>query len=349
MASHLKDLYLSEDLADAHFVIVKDGEEIEYIPAHILLLSSASPMFRTQFHGSLKAEENIVITDSEPEPFKAMLEFIYTDKVSSLTMDIAFDVLYLAHKYLIKSLEKHTTDFMFENVSSTNVYEFLRGRLLFQDGFPDKFWQAVDPEGESILKSEEFLELDLETVRQIVSRNTLKVKEKTVYDRLIAWAYEQHNRGNGNVNSLRSLLGDVFYQIRFTQMTAEEFADGPSLDNHLTDQEKLDIFRWICGKKRKMLKFATDARAPARTPTWPAVRTERFSNSGFGEFGNPPSVRRLVSRTDGFGNAGFHDQPSTSFSNSGFGLRPARATLCARRRVDRNSFGSITCDLPLGR
>lgn len=125
-----------------------------------------------------------------PTPF---FRYFYTDTIG-LTKETAFEVLYLARKYLLEKLTADTLQFLFAIDNASLAYEFLRHRDLFDVDFADQFWDIVDNFAEEILRSDEFLSLDKESVRVIVQRGQLSVNERLVYERLVAWAEEERKR-----------------------------------------------------------------------------------------------------------------------------------------------------------
>ncbi|GMI80759.1 hypothetical protein like AT2G39760 [Hibiscus trionum] len=81
MGQHLKALLESEIGCDLIFQV---GDET--FKAHKLILAARSPVFRAQFFG-LVGDPNmdkVVVNDVEPSVFKAMLLFIYTDKLPDI-------------------------------------------------------------------------------------------------------------------------------------------------------------------------------------------------------------------------------------------------------------------------
>lgn len=74
MHHHLGDLLSSKDHTDVEFRV---GEET--FVAHRLLLGARSPVFKAEFSGDRKTTKVIQVDDMEPQVFKAMLTFIYTD------------------------------------------------------------------------------------------------------------------------------------------------------------------------------------------------------------------------------------------------------------------------------
>ncbi|KAL3091832.1 hypothetical protein niasHS_004548 [Heterodera schachtii] len=105
----MKHLLSTGDGADVHF-LVGDGDEKELLPAHQLILKSASDVFEAMFRFDAKKErpENVSVNcpdvveipDIEAAEFKVMLSFIYTEDLSDLNGDNAMAVLYAVEELL---------------------------------------------------------------------------------------------------------------------------------------------------------------------------------------------------------------------------------------------------------
>ncbi|CAN6200837.1 unnamed protein product [Urochloa humidicola] len=74
---HLGELWRSQMGSDVTFLV--SGE---HIAAHRYVLAARSPVFKAQLFGDMKekaASQSVVIEDMEPEVFRALMQFIYTD------------------------------------------------------------------------------------------------------------------------------------------------------------------------------------------------------------------------------------------------------------------------------
>lgn len=73
------------------------------LAGHKLILAMASPVFEAMFFGGLPEKNDpIEILDVQPDAFKALLEYIYTDKININTVDKAFELCYAAKKYMVR-------------------------------------------------------------------------------------------------------------------------------------------------------------------------------------------------------------------------------------------------------
>ncbi|XP_044985315.1 BTB/POZ and MATH domain-containing protein 2-like [Hordeum vulgare subsp. vulgare] len=101
---HLGDLLESKDAADLTFQV---GGEI--FPAHRCVMVARSSVFKAELLGAMEesSSSTIKIYDMEPDVFKALLHFIYTDKVSPVVdVVMASHLLVAADRYNIDRLKQ---------------------------------------------------------------------------------------------------------------------------------------------------------------------------------------------------------------------------------------------------
>jgi speckle-type POZ protein len=94
---HLGDLLKSMDGADVIFRV--GGERF---PAHRSVLAARSSVFKAELFGSMKEKivDTVKIFDMEPDVFKSLLHFIYTDSLPEQTAhegDVHVDVVMAGH------------------------------------------------------------------------------------------------------------------------------------------------------------------------------------------------------------------------------------------------------------
>lgn len=136
----------------------------------------------------------------------------------------------------------------------------------------------LDAQAEIALKSEGFLDIDLNLVETILARDTLNVRETVVFDAALRWArgeckrYEVHvcidfdscvcsRFMSGSPQDLRQVLGNAFYQIRIPTMNIEEFANGPAKSGLLDYEETTDVFLWFTALEKPSLMFVSRKRS----------------------------------------------------------------------------------------
>lgn len=91
------EMYLNSRFADVHFTFPSD-EQFQEVPAHKMVLASASPVFAAMFFGPLKESEVVKIHDTNAGVFKEFLQFFYLSEVK-LTMANLEEVVWLGDKY----------------------------------------------------------------------------------------------------------------------------------------------------------------------------------------------------------------------------------------------------------
>lgn len=113
--------------ADCHFLVGTEPNQT-VLPGHKLILAMASPVFDAMFNGGLPEKNDpIEILDVQPEAFRALLEYIYTDSISINSMDKACELCYVAKKYMLPHVVEQCTKFLWSDLSAKNVcraYEF---------------------------------------------------------------------------------------------------------------------------------------------------------------------------------------------------------------------------------
>lgn len=112
------DLYKTQRWSDCTFII---GDQ--KLSAHKLMLAFSSPVFEQMFFGSLASSE-VEITDADPDSFRQMLEFIYTDAVEFKSVANAWDVYTIATKYFIHDLKKACLYYVERNLGKCYTYLF---------------------------------------------------------------------------------------------------------------------------------------------------------------------------------------------------------------------------------
>ena len=107
-------LQANSAMVDVKFIFSSpDSNEVQELPAHKLVLSCASQVFRTQFYGSIPGDQDAIpVTDSSFEAFKIFIDILYNKKVDlkTLTFQLLGEVFYLAEKYHIDTLKKLVTN-----------------------------------------------------------------------------------------------------------------------------------------------------------------------------------------------------------------------------------------------
>ncbi|KAL3086487.1 hypothetical protein niasHT_033790 [Heterodera trifolii] len=249
------------EYADVHF-LVGDGNEKELVPAHKLILSNASDVFAAMFRfDSQNANSEsassancpvVVVPDIEAAVFKVMLSFIYADDLDELNGANAMAVLYAAKKYNISGLVNPCLDFPiteFQNI----FLAYSMARLFDLEDFANCCLAYIDKNADTLLKSEEFLQIDQKLLCEIL---------------------EPEKR--------RQMLGPALFKIRFPLIPKEEFTKKLVPLDVLSKDEVIAVYQfhalpnclWISDGILYQMQFPIHGRI--------YEQQEAFANGGFG-------------------------------------------------------------------
>ncbi|KAL3116861.1 hypothetical protein niasHT_003385 [Heterodera trifolii] len=180
----MKLLLSTGEYADVHF-LVGDGDEKELVPAHKLILKNASDVFEAMFRFDLQnakadnASDNcpVEIPDVEASAFKVMLSFIYAADLSGLNGDNAMAVLYAAKKYNIPALVGPSLQIPISSLR--NVFlAYAQARLFDLEDFAICCLSYIDKNADTLIKSDEFLQIDQKLLCEILERDELQIREE---------------------------------------------------------------------------------------------------------------------------------------------------------------------------
>jgi len=238
----------------------KVGQEGKSFPVHSMIMSTVSPVFFTMIFPSNESnfdrKNEKELSDVSPSVFMSILRFIYRREVV-IEKNLIEPVLDAIEKYDIKSFPQALESL----VTKETVLDFFpfvvgeRHRLfdhvckVFQDNF------------ESILSSNEFLELSAQVLKHILERDTLDIQEIDLYNAYVKWADHQCQEKELELTDAnrREVMVDIKL-IRFPCMSQRDFALGPGKSNILTPEEKLDIILYMAAKDDVKTSFITTPR-----------------------------------------------------------------------------------------
>ncbi|XP_055356244.1 BTB/POZ domain-containing protein 3-like [Paramacrobiotus metropolitanus] len=136
------------------------------------VLISSSDVFYEIFCEN-KDTDTIDVPDIFPEAFENMLRYIYTDEID-VTVEDALATMKCAEQYDLPPLAGHCLDSILRDLhaSDQNCLRHLEKALTLAfagDSVLENCWHYVDVHCEKILKSEQFNELPLTTLRMILA------------------------------------------------------------------------------------------------------------------------------------------------------------------------------------
>lgn len=238
---------------------------IERFVAHKFVLSMSSAVFDAMLNGQMaeRDESAISIPDVEPTAFRALLKFLYTDEIS-VESDTVMSILYAAKKYAIPALEQECVEFLKENITSDNVFMLLtQARLFDEPALARLCLDAIDKSTTEALSSDTFIDLDRDTLCLVLSRDTLGIREGSLFSALVKWAEHECVKQQLEITSanMRSVLGDAVRLIRYPLMTVEEFAVQVAQSKILTDEEMVELFLYFTINPKPTIHFSDKPRS----------------------------------------------------------------------------------------
>jgi len=306
-------LYNNKTLSDITFIVGKKSV-VKSFYAHKFILSISSPVFEAWFNhdgwsmsNNKSNESEITLSDEEPEAFRNLLLFIYTDKVNVNATNV-LDTLYTAKKYCVTYLEKACINYLETCLDPESAFFLLtKARMFNENELADNALEYIDVMP-STFDTDGFLETTEDIICEILKRDTLNMPEIDLYKSIIKWSKEECKRrqlNDTNENIRKILRKNIIYLIRFPLMRIEEFANEVASKNQkiLTETEIINMFLYFSSNPKPSIEFSV-------IPRYKSVKIEhsicRFTDvkSRWGHLGSSDKIRFSVDRLiylSGFG------------------------------------------------
>ncbi|KAK2587209.1 hypothetical protein KPH14_002952 [Odynerus spinipes] len=242
--------------SDCKFIVGQEPNQ-ETLKGHKLFLAMSSPVFEVMFYGGM-AEKNdpIQIRDVQPDAFKALLEYIYTDRVNLGSFELACELCYCAKKYMLPSLVEECTKYLWFDLSpkkACRAYEF--AKLFEAPVLMEKCLQIICTKTNEILEEPSWEEVELGTVITVLEQNDLEINsELDLFTAVERWAKAECARKSldpTDGKSLKSVIGNALSKIRFLTLTPQEFAKSPGVSPLLAQDEAFAILMNILCTENK--------------------------------------------------------------------------------------------------
>ncbi|KAJ6218230.1 hypothetical protein RDWZM_009387 [Blomia tropicalis] len=258
-------MFLNELMSDVYFIFnstISTGQTTIRIPAHKYVLCTSSSVFYAMFYGPL-ADENceIKVEDVEADAFITMLRYLYCDQIN-FKFDSVLSVLYCAKKYLLPHLSTLCVKFLESNLSASNVCLLLsQSRLFDETELVHRCFEVIDAQTELVMSSDTFTNIDYDTLKCILQRDTLTAKEIVIFNSTLKWALAECERQKLKISleNQRAVLKDIMFLVRIPTLTIKEFSDGPAQSSILT----LKAYRsnqWRYRGRCDSIQFSVDKR-----------------------------------------------------------------------------------------
>ena len=250
-------MFNNELMSDVSFTC---GESSRIFHAHKYVLATSSAVFFAMLYGNLAQKESTIpIPDADEESFEEFLRFLYTDNCK-ITAENAIGVMYLAKKYLIPSLPEKCCEILEESIKPDNVFMLLEQAIQFDEKkLEAKCWDIVLWETLECINSDAFCSIGSQTLNALLKKESLTVAEVELFKAVLKWVDSECARQGINIaedkTARRRVLGDSVCEIRFLQMSLEDFTKYVSSTGILTEAEVISIYQKFGGLHVADLKW----------------------------------------------------------------------------------------------
>ena len=221
--NRLAKLYNDKSTSDVTFAVGPNKTEFF---GHSAIIGAASDVFKTHFSGDWKDNKNVKLENVKEDIFLILMTYIYTDEISIETEKL-LDVLQLAHLYMmtgfIKSLTSHA---VFTTHSTECVWKYLTfGAATTDIELIIRCLEVIDKYPDVVFKPD-FLEVPASVVDLFVGRNSLKISEYKLFQRLLEWASHacETNGIAASPENQRKVMDPFFQKIRFPIMDSSDLS-----------------------------------------------------------------------------------------------------------------------------
>ena len=191
LSSQLGNLLKGADNTDVTFIV--EGEPCD---AHRIILAARCEYFRALFYGGLKEttnSEKIPLPDTPLNAFKHLLKYIYTGLMSLREIEERdiLDILILANRYSLLSLESAITGYLKDIISELNVTEIYDVAAVIDiTDLVSACLQYIDHHATQILNLDDFTRMSKKSVKDVISRQSFFASEIDIFHALKRWINE---------------------------------------------------------------------------------------------------------------------------------------------------------------
>lgn len=276
------DMYLDDQLADIHFSFPNE-KVAQSVPAHKMLLVAKSPVFKAMFCGKLAEKGSTVkITDITSKIFRLMLKHVYTDKLM-IGADNVGALLHASQKYQLESLITDCEKYLKENLAIHNACTVLQQSTDFAlFDLANCAHKYMCEHATDIVSSEDFTSLSQDNLENVLGNDGFDTDEILIFKAVMKWVEtkfeeemiasistpdkreskresksqakkrkkeddmnEDKNKVKEKRDKRRELLGDILYQIRFNDISVDDFNEIVIPSGILTEHEQITLLRQI--------------------------------------------------------------------------------------------------------
>lgn len=218
--ANISSLFQRPELSDLTLVI-----EQQDVKVNRSLLAARSEYFHALlFNGMRETSLNrIELPTAELCSFKSILRFIYSGKLplGDLSSEELADLLVAARYFCLDKLVCDIALYLRLHINKSNVWLLYRvAKRHYIDQLAEACVRFFDKNAEAILQHEEFNNLSVEELREMVSRDSFYASEKAIL-RAICVYYRNNIEDKTQLQCLQ-LLKDLLESVRLSLMSATE-------------------------------------------------------------------------------------------------------------------------------
>lgn len=238
--------------SDCRFIVGSEPNQ-QVLEGHKLFLAMSSPVFEAMFFGGMAEKDPIAILDVQPEAFKALLEYIYTDKINLTSFDQACELCYGAKKYMLPNLVEECTTYLWSDLYPKNAcraYEF--AKLFEEPQLMAKCIRIICDQTQEVLTEPSFEDVELSTVLTVFDQDELNINSELELFAAISRYAARHNQGTAHTSGDcfnspgQPCIRDAIKKVRFLTLSPQQFAESPGKSTLLSETEKFAILMNIC-------------------------------------------------------------------------------------------------------
>lgn len=176
---------------------------------------------RALLYGGMResSQKEVEFPNAPLKAFKLLLTYIYTGRLSlgGLREDTVLDILELSHQYGFELLQAAICRYLKEILSVRNVCAIYdKAHLYHLQQLSQTACLFIDRHAAAILRSDAFLQLSTGALKEMLSRNSLCVKEVDVFEGVRRWYVDK----TGSVPS--EAMSEVLEQVRLPLMDTSD-------------------------------------------------------------------------------------------------------------------------------
>ena len=180
---------------------VGSGDDKARLKAHKIVLCAASPFFDNALNSDMKEKKEGVIRLEQTSKalMEEVLEYVYTGYVD-VNEHNTYNLIAAGDYFLIPSLKDFSATFILQNLCDVNcIFQYYSGIKYRCEKLQKGAWDFICANFETVTKSEEFFNLNVEQVEEWISSDEIIVDgEERVFEIILRW-FEADGRRNQQV------------------------------------------------------------------------------------------------------------------------------------------------------